>query len=106
MNFKFFIISIILISGFVGTAFVGTAFVGTAFVGTAFAQTTSEEKERDASPAVPYQEEIDEMKNKAVLISMHDGTFVIELFPEDAPHTVNNFLRLVESGFYDGTLFH
>jgi len=31
---------------------------------------------------------------------------MIELFPEDAPNTVNNFLKLVESGFYDGVVFH
>ena len=52
------------------------------------------------------QEEIDEMKQKAVLITMHEGTFMIEFFPEDAPNTVHNFLQLVESGFYDGIVFH
>ena len=31
---------------------------------------------------------------------------MIELFPADAPNTVNNFLKLVESGFYDGVVFH
>ena len=58
------------------------------FVGSAFAQ-------QEFS-----QEEIDEMKNKAVIIYMHSGNFMIEFFPEDAPHTVNNFLKLVESGYY------
>ena len=52
------------------------------------------------------QEEIDEMKRKAVLITMQEGTFLIELFPEDAPNTVHNFLKLVESGYYDGIVFH
>jgi len=52
------------------------------------------------------QEEIDEMKHKAVLINMHEGTFMIEFFPEDAPNTVHNFLQLVESGYYDGIVFH
>ena len=52
------------------------------------------------------QEEIAEMKQKAVLITMHEGTFMIEFFPEDAPNTVHNFLQLVESGFYDGVIFH
>jgi len=50
--------------------------------------------------------EIDEMKHKAVLISMNEGTFMIELFPEDAPNTVNNFLKLIESGYYEGVVFH
>jgi len=52
------------------------------------------------------QEEIDEMKHKAVQISMNGGTFLIEFFPEDAPRTVHNFLKLVESGYYDGIVFH
>jgi peptidyl-prolyl cis-trans isomerase B (cyclophilin B) len=31
---------------------------------------------------------------------------VIELFPDRAPETVKNFLRYVNEGFYDGTIFH
>jgi len=59
------------------------------------------------APAKEYsQEEIDEMKYKAVQISMNGGTFLIEFFPEDAPNTVHNFLKLVESGYYDGIVFH
>ena len=50
--------------------------------------------------------EIEGMKNKAVLITTNTGAFMIELFPEDAPATVDNFLRLVESGFYEGVVFH
>ena len=46
------------------------------------------------------------MKQKAVLITMHEGTFMIEFFPEEAPNTVHNFLKLVESGYYDGIVFH
>ena len=34
------------------------------------------------------------------------GDIVIELNPEKAPITVNNFLRYVNEGFYDGTIFH
>jgi peptidyl-prolyl cis-trans isomerase B (cyclophilin B) len=34
------------------------------------------------------------------------GTIVIELGPEYAPKTVENFLNYVNSGFYNGTLFH
>jgi len=69
------------------------------FVGSAFAQTMSVEKEFS-------QEEIDEMKHMAVYIGMSEGSFLIELFPEDAPNTVDRFLKLVESGYYDGTVFH
>ena len=34
------------------------------------------------------------------------GTIVIELYPENAPKTVDNFLQYVKDGFYDGTIFH
>ncbi len=34
------------------------------------------------------------------------GEMVIELFPQDAPKTVAQFLKLVNSGFYNGVLFH
>ena len=84
MNFVFLIISLVLISGFVGSV---------------FAQQMTVEKEYSLK-------EIAEMKNKVVLITTNVGTFMIELFPEDAPNTVNNFLKLVESGYYDGIVFH
>jgi len=34
------------------------------------------------------------------------GEFVIQLFPDKAPITVNNFVFLAREGFYDGTTFH
>ncbi|MBI2296147.1 MAG: peptidyl-prolyl cis-trans isomerase [Betaproteobacteria bacterium] len=34
------------------------------------------------------------------------GTIVIELFPDKAPATVENFLRYVKDGHFDGTVFH
>ena len=35
-----------------------------------------------------------------------EGTIEIELFPEDAPKTVDNFTKLAGEGFYDGLIFH
>jgi cyclophilin family peptidyl-prolyl cis-trans isomerase len=34
------------------------------------------------------------------------GNFTIELYPEKAPKTVENFLQYVKDGFYDKTIFH
>jgi cyclophilin family peptidyl-prolyl cis-trans isomerase len=34
------------------------------------------------------------------------GAIEVELFPEDAPKTVDNFTTLAEKGFYDGVVFH
>jgi cyclophilin family peptidyl-prolyl cis-trans isomerase len=41
-----------------------------------------------------------------VVVHTSRGPFMVELYPEAAPRTVANFLRYVEDGFYDGTLFH
>lgn len=46
-------------------------------------------------------------KNPIVTFEMTDGsTFTAELYPDLAPNTVNNFLSLVNKGFYDGVIFH
>jgi peptidyl-prolyl cis-trans isomerase B (cyclophilin B) len=42
---------------------------------------------------------------KATLFTNH-GIVGIELFPSDAPRTVDNFVRLARTGFYDGVTFH
>ena len=34
------------------------------------------------------------------------GAFMVELFPKEAPLTVENFLRYVDDGHFDGTIFH
>ena len=72
MNFKFLIISVVIISGFAGSA---------------FAQQIVQ-----LTPQEFSQEEIDEMRLKAVILHMSDQQFTIELFPEDAPNTVYRFL--------------
>ncbi|MGN0526810.1 MAG: peptidylprolyl isomerase [Acutalibacteraceae bacterium] len=42
-----------------------------------------------------------------VKVTMEDGgEFIIELYPEEAPITCENFLKLVKSGFYNGLTFH
>lgn len=47
------------------------------------------------------------MKNPIVTITMKDGGVIkAELYPEIAPNTVNNFIDLINRGFYDGLIFH
>ena len=41
----------------------------------------------------------------AILHTNH-GAIELELYPEDAPRTVGNFLKLASEGFYDGVIFH
>ena len=47
------------------------------------------------------------MKNPVVTITMENGGVIkAELYPEIAPNTVNNFIDLINRGFYDGLIFH
>lgn len=47
------------------------------------------------------------MSNPIVTIEMENGGVIkAELYPEIAPNTVNNFISLVQAGFYDGVIFH
>jgi len=58
------------------------------------------------------EKEMENLKNfdaneKIVVIEMENGGLIeIELYPDQAPITVNNFLGLVESGFYKDIIFH
>ena len=46
------------------------------------------------------------MQNPIVTFETTRGTIKAELYPEIAPNTVNNFISLIQKGFYDGTIFH
>jgi peptidyl-prolyl cis-trans isomerase B (cyclophilin B) len=47
------------------------------------------------------------MANPIVTIEMEDGGVIrAELYPEVAPNTVNNFISLIKSGYYNGLVFH
>ena len=48
-----------------------------------------------------------EVKNPVAQIKIKDyGTITAELYPEQAPNTVNNFIELSKKGFYDGLTMH
>ncbi len=44
--------------------------------------------------------------NPQVTLETDSGSIVIELFPKEAPVTVENFLKLVNQKYYDGLIFH
>jgi len=49
---------------------------------------------------------IDPAKTYLVTMETNRGTIELELYPEHAPVTVNNFVFLINEGFYDGVKFH
>ncbi|MGO8703518.1 MAG: peptidylprolyl isomerase [Candidatus Brocadiia bacterium] len=46
------------------------------------------------------------MANPVVVVETSEGAIKIELWPDKAPKTVENFLSYVDEKFYDGTIFH
>jgi peptidyl-prolyl cis-trans isomerase B (cyclophilin B) len=58
-----------------------------------------EETKKETTPVNPNTPEV-------AVISTSAGDMVIEFWPDVAPNTVSNFIKLAKSGFYDGTCFH
>lgn len=54
----------------------------------------------------PPAMQIDTEKNYRVSMETNRGTIVLEMYPQYAPKTVNNFVFLASQGFYDGVTFH
>src|ERR1700683_849771 len=56
--------------------------------------------------SAPPEMAIDVTKKYTATITTSRGDIVCQLFPKDAPKTVNNFVFLAREKFYDGTVFH
>jgi peptidyl-prolyl cis-trans isomerase B (cyclophilin B) len=54
----------------------------------------------------PPAMQIDPKKNYRATIETERGSIELELYPQHAPKTVNNFVFLAREGFYDGVAFH
>lgn len=54
----------------------------------------------------PPEMTIDPKKNYKANIETSKGTIELELYPQYAPKTVNNFVFLAKEGYYDGVTFH
>ena len=54
----------------------------------------------------PPEMTVDAAKKYTATIETNQGTMTAELYVEDAPMTVNNFVFLAKEGFYNGTIFH
>jgi peptidyl-prolyl cis-trans isomerase B (cyclophilin B) len=56
--------------------------------------------------SAPPTMSIDPAKKYTVVIDTNRGQITLDLFPKDAPKTVNNFVFLAREGFYNGVKFH
>lgn len=66
----------------------------------------SNDNATDSKASTDYKSKY-EGKKPVVTIEMEDGSKIIaELYPNIAPQTVDNFVELIQSGFYDGLIFH
>jgi peptidyl-prolyl cis-trans isomerase B (cyclophilin B) len=78
------------------TVLMGTVVMGSiaffAGIGTAFSDEKDKEKDKDKLPQV--------------LLKTNKGDILLELYEDQAPNTVANFVSLVEKGFYDKLKFH
>ncbi|MFO7684042.1 MAG: peptidylprolyl isomerase [Chloroflexota bacterium] len=54
----------------------------------------------------PPEMQIDPKKSYTATMTTNKGDMVIELYPQFAPVTVNNFVFLIREGYYDGVSFH
>jgi len=61
---------------------------------------TEKEKEKGA------QMSTDQAGGSVATINTNHGSIRIQLFPNEAPKTVDNFVKLSKDGFYDGVIFH
>lgn len=56
--------------------------------------------------AAPPEMKVDPAKTYTATLQTNKGTITAELYPQDAPMTVNNFVCLADDGYYNNTPFH
>jgi len=70
------------------------------------AETQPEEIAETLQWAAPPEMVIDATAAYTATINTNRGAITLELYPDSAPQTVNNFVFLAREGFYDGVIFH
>lgn len=73
-------------------------------ISTIYDLSSAESKNNKYTSAPPMT--INRQKQYSALIETNRGSFTMELFAEEAPITVNNFIFLARDGFFDGISFH
>lgn len=74
--------------------------------GTAFTPPEEKTMPSEKTYALPGILPDEEIKNKVAVITTPKGDITVELYADEAPQTVSNFIYLVKEGFYNGLTFH
>ncbi len=70
-------------------------------------ENTADQNNNEITDNQENGEEVNMTKNPLVTITMASGEEIkLELYPEQAPNTVKNFIYLINQDFYDGLIFH
>lgn len=69
-------------------------------------QITNIDMNTNATYSFPGELPAERIQNKKAIIQTNKGNIEFELYSEDAPKTVSNFVYLSEAGYYDGLTFH
>jgi peptidyl-prolyl cis-trans isomerase B (cyclophilin B) len=72
----------------------------------AVAAATQQQQENASNEPAAFAGLLKRSSNPVVTISTNKGDIVVELFAEEAPQSVRNFLHYVNSGYYTDTIFH
>lgn len=88
------------------SALLYAAFAVLTYAGSATAQEPAPAPAPVPQAAPAPKPDVKPVTRPTVTMETEKGTIVIELYPEDAPLTVQNFVTLLKKGFYDGLAFH
>lgn len=97
-NFLLFLLAIVIVA-------VGVILIFSTNTSKSSMKTESQQSDKKQFSSPPKMTISPDKKYKAA-ISTSKGDMEIELFAKDTPVTVNNFVYLARTGFYDGTIFH
>ncbi len=68
--------------------------------------TVQKQQKPSATPEPAVNQQPTGTKNMKISMKTNYGTITLELYPDKAPNTVKNFIDYVESGHFNGTIFH